>query len=248
MRIKGALHVHSTLSNDGTLTFAELAAWYRPRGYQFVAIGEHSQDMDAAKVEILKKQCAENSGAQFCMIPGIEFSCQGGLHIFGVGATELTAQMDPVAVAEAIHTQGGFVILAHPQRYQWKCSPEVLLAVDAVEIWNVCYDGKYLPSFQAPRKFRTMQKVNPALLGVAGHDFHRRPSFYDVGIEMDAEALSREDLLARLRQGAYRIRSRFFRAEPQLQFSWTQAACFQLLGRQLAALRKARNLLLRVTS
>jgi len=229
------------------MTIAELAAWYRARRYQFVAIGEHSQDLQGAKIEILKRQCAENSDERFCLIPGIEFSCRGGLHIFGLGVTQLTTETDPVAVAEAIHSQNAFAILAHPQRYQWKCSREVLLAVDAVEIWNVSYDGKYLPSIQAPRQFRKMQKVNPALVGVAGHDFHRPRSFYDVSVEMDVEVLSPAAVLARLRQGAYRIRSRYFRAEPHGVFSWRQTASLQFLGRQLTALRKVRDLLARAS-
>jgi hypothetical protein len=51
-----------------------------------------------------------------------------------------------------------------------------------------------------------------------------------------------------MRQGAYRIRSRFFRADARPQFAWTQAAWLHLMGRQLATLRKARDFLGRVTS
>ena len=48
MRAKGALHIHSQLSHDGTLTIAELASWYRGKGYQFLAMGEHAEDLAAA--------------------------------------------------------------------------------------------------------------------------------------------------------------------------------------------------------
>lgn len=83
------------------------------------------------------------------------------------------------------------------------------------------------------------------LMAVAGHDFHRKPAFYDVGVEMDVETLCPEAILGRLRRGAYRIRSRFFRAEAQPQFSRAESACLQLISRQLATLRKARDFFLR---
>ena len=133
MRIKGALHVHSILSHDGTMTIAELAAWYRNKGYQFIAIGDHSQDLDEAAVEIMKQQSAENSDAGFLVIPGIEFSCQGGIHIFGMGVTRLMAEIDPVRVSEGIRAHDGFSVLAHPSRRRWECSAELLLAVEAAE-------------------------------------------------------------------------------------------------------------------
>ncbi len=190
MRLKGALHVHSTLSHDGTMTISELAEWYMTRGYQFIAIGEHSQDMSEEKVEILKKQSTEHSCDGFCIIPGIEYSCQGGIHIFGLGALGLTREMDPVVVAEEIRAQGGLAILAHPYRYNWTCAPELLRAVHAVEIWNVGYDGKYLPSARAPEALRRMRRINPELLAIAGQDLHRKPAFYDVAVQTEAEYLT----------------------------------------------------------
>ena len=53
MRAKGALHIHSQLSHDGALTIAELASWYRGKGYQFLAMGEHAEDLNDAKVQTL---------------------------------------------------------------------------------------------------------------------------------------------------------------------------------------------------
>lgn len=61
MRVEGALHIHSTFSHDGTFSIAELAGWYAAHGYQFISIGEHSQDLDAPKASELCGECAENS-------------------------------------------------------------------------------------------------------------------------------------------------------------------------------------------
>ena len=237
------MHVHSTLSHDGTLTIPELAAWFRPRGYQFVAIGEHSQDMDAAKIAILKKQCAENSDAQFCMIPGIEFSCQGGLHIFGVGATELTAHIDPVKVAEAIRAQGGFVILAHPNSNGLHPSREAILAVDAVEIWNLAYDGKFLPSPRSLTGFYRSRSLKSDLLAVAGHDFHRKVGFYDASINMGVPSLSPGAILQNLHEGRYSIDSRLFRTSPRAAITRLKLAWWLFLSWPINQIRKVKDLL-----
>lgn len=154
MRIKGALHVHSLLSHDGTMTISELAAWYRDRGYQFIALGEHSQDLSVARVEALRKQSAENSDRGFCVIPGIEFSCEDGIHILGMGVTCLITEVDPIVVSKEIHAQEGFVVLTHPQRNHWQGSRRLLLAVDAVDsgMWltteNICLRFKHPAPFE----------------------------------------------------------------------------------------------------
>jgi hypothetical protein len=245
VHIKGALHVHSTLSHDGKLTITELAALYRDKRYQFIALGEHSQDLDETAVENLRQQSAANSDPSFLIIPGIEFSCKGGVHILGMGVTHLIPSTDPVAVPAEIREHDGFAILAHPSRSHWECSPDLLRAVDAAEFWNVAYDGKYLPSFKASGAFRKMRLVNPELMAVAGHDFHRLPTFYDVGIEMDVEELDRREVLECMRRGSYGIHSRLFHAYPKSNLSGVQSAYLYMMGRPLAAARKARNSLVR---
>jgi hypothetical protein len=227
------------------MTIPELVDWYRPRGYQFVAVGEHSQDMDEQKVQQLQEQCAAHSNAQFCIIPGIEYSCRDGIHIFGLGTVGLTEQVDPRAVVAMIHAQDGFAILAHPVRMNWSPPDELILAVDAVEIWNVSYDGKYLPSFRAPDAFRRMQQVNPNLRAIAGHDFHRKASFYDVGVEIEVGELSPTEVLKVIKQGRYAITSRFFRTDARARLSWASSISLRGLSRQLAYLRRARDILLR---
>jgi predicted metal-dependent phosphoesterase TrpH len=245
MRIRGALHVHSRLSRDGTLTIAELAAWYRQHSYEFVALGEHAEDLDEAKASALRRLAADNSGPQFCMIPGIEYVCTGDIHIVGIGAAQLIAERDPLRVIEMIHRQEGMAILAHPKRIAWKCPSDILLAVDAAEIWNINYDGKYLPSARSIGGFRDMQEINPKLLAVAGHDFHRIASFYDVRIEMNVPQLFREMILRDMKKGNYAIKSNFFNLGPQAHFSRAQEASVRLFSPQLSNLRKARSFFIR---
>jgi hypothetical protein len=237
------LHVHSTLSRDGTMSVAELAAWYRGKAYHFVAMGEHAEDMTEAKTRALVEECAAHSTPQLLMIPGIEFACNSHIHILGIGVEQLIKSDDHLEVIRAIHAQDGFAVLAHPRRCQWSCPDEILRAVDAAEIWNVGYDGKFLPSGAAPEGIRRFREVNPKLLAVASHDFHKKESFYDVAVEVDVAELTRREVLARLRVGAFSIVSRFFAADPQARVSRPGESSLRFLSGQLGTLRKVRDLL-----
>jgi hypothetical protein len=211
------------------------------RGYQFIAIGEHSQDMSEEKVEITKKQGTENSRDDFCIILGIEYSCHGGIHIFGLGAMGLTHEMDQAVGAEEVRAQGGLAILAHPYRYNWTRAPELLKAVDAVETWNVAYDGKSLPSAQAPEALPSMRRINPKLLAIAEQDLHRKRAFYDVAIQTEADCLTPITIRSSLLRGDYLVKSRFFQTTGRAQISSLKSIFLRVASSQLRNLRKARD-------
>lgn len=223
------------------MTIAELVRWYRQQGYQFLAMGEHAESLNEAKAQVLREQAIESSNDKFCVIPGMEFKAKGNLHILGIGITRLIPEKDPLSLIDGIHNQGGMAILAHPMRIGRDCPPDVLRALDAVEIWNVAYDGKYLPSGQGINRFINMRRVSPKLLAVASHDFHQTGSFYDVAIETNVGSLSPGTILENLRQARYEIRSRFFRAVPKPNFSRDALACLGMFTILLANLRKARS-------
>jgi hypothetical protein len=197
-------------------------------------------------VKRLHAESAENSNETFCVIPGIEFAGNEGMHIVGLGAVHLIREMDPLGVIRGIHAQDGLAVLAHPKRIGWACAPEILRAVDAAEIWNVGYDGKYLPSSKALSAFGQMKQINPRLLAVASHDFHRASSFYDVSIEMDVTELSPNAILRNLQQGSYRIRSRWFQTDSKARVSRIKVAFVRHLSEQLGKVRRARSFLLRL--
>lgn len=243
MRIRGALHVHSTLSHDGTLTIAELAHFYRERRFHFVALGEHSQDLDESKVQQMVAECTAHSRPDLCLIPGIEFTCSPPtMHLFAPGCVELTAARDPLVVARHIREQGCLSVLAHPKRLQWNCSPDLLRCLDAVEIWNVGYDGKLAPAGPSLAAFRGMQQINPDLLAVASHDLHHKGAFYNVGIEMETGALTRQEVLDRLRRGDYRIESLLFRTDSRAATSRAREWYLRAVAQPIRVLRHLRHL------
>lgn len=248
MRIKGAVHIHSTLSRDGTMTIAELARYFKDKGYQFLAMGEHAEDMTEAKVETLIEQSAAASNDNFCVIAGVEFAVTKQIHIVGVGVTKLIPLDSPVYVAEQIRALRGFSILAHPKRMGWNCPPELAQAVDAAEIWNINYDGKYLPSAKAIPAFACMREANPRLLAMASHDFHRVASFYGLRIEMDVSSLAPAPVLQGLKSGNYAARSTFFDCTSDGRASALGAALVRNVSGRLEKMRKARNGIARRTA
>ncbi len=241
MPIKGAVHIHSTLSHDGKMPLADLRSFFLAKGYRFLGISEHAEDMNSEKVHRLVEECEKNSDARFCMIPGLEFICDGDVHVPGLGMKRLLDFTDPVRVINAIRGDGGFTILAHPVRMKWRLPEAALRAVNSAEIWNVGYDGKFLPNPEALRWFKKAKAINPDLLAVASLDFHKREAFNDVAIELEPAHMTPAAILDRLCAGRYRMRTPFFSAEPHGSVPGAKAAVIGFASRQLAGLRKLRT-------
>ena len=241
MFVKGALHIHSQFSHDGKLTLAAIAQLYRSRGFQFVCIAEHSEDMDERKIVTLRHACESFSGADFRMVPGIEYSCKDALHIVGVGCDRVLDTSDAVRLVGEIRASGGFAVLAHPRRNRWSCSPALAAMLNAVEVWNVRYDGKYLPSPQALEFFNRMKALNPKLLAAVGDDFHGLGGFYPLSVQMSVNALDRASILKELIGGDYCIESQCFRASADSTFSPRTLAYYRTLCLPLHCAKSLRN-------
>jgi hypothetical protein len=233
VKVRGAVHTHTTHSHDGRLSTRELADFFRSRGFQFVAVTEHSQDMTEEKCADLRAECAELSDESFCMIPGIEYSCTKVMHMPAIGITEILSPEDPVWLAREIRRRGGFAVLAHPSRIGWQCSPELARAVNAIEIWNIVYDGKLVPSVEGLDFVRRMLRQHPELLVISAHDLHKPNGFYNVAITMDVPSLTPGAIIAELCAGRYRIASALFssRSRPNVDgFGYTSRMQFVALA------------------
>ncbi len=106
---KGNLHCHSTLS-DGALTPRKVKAFYRERGYDFLAVTDH---------RLLGEETHMEDG--LLVLSGLEmdFTLAGeALHLVGVGMDAAVAEADllrsPQACIDLMRAHGGRVILAHP--------------------------------------------------------------------------------------------------------------------------------------
>lgn len=241
MLIRGALHVHSSFSHDGCMTIEEISAFFRRRGYHFVCITEHSEDMDAAKVRTLRQRAAAASDDKFCVIPGLEYRVSGTLHIVGIGCDALLDTGDAVAVARAVGSHGGFAVLAHPRTLAWNCPPDLLEVLHAVEAWNVSYDGKFLPRPEGTALLNRLRRERRDLQAAAGHDFHQPGSYYPVRVRMQVRKLDRESVLAELLLGNYELDSPCFSIRARQSFSPWMLARVRAMRVALDAARQARE-------
>jgi len=248
MLVKGALHIHSQFSHDGQLSLAAIAQLYRAHGFQFVCITEHSEDMDEPRIVALRKESESLSGADFLMVAGIEYSCKDALHIVGVGCERVLDTSDAVRLVSDIRAAGAFAVLAHPRRIRWNCAPDLAAVLNAVEVWNVRYDGKYLPSPQALGFFNRMKALNPKLLAAAGDDFHSLGGFYPLSLHMSVNSLDRESILKELIGGRYRIASQCFHVSAVSSFSPCALAYFRTLRLPLNCAKALRNKLSSVSA
>ena len=74
--LRGDLHMHSTWSNDGKNTLAEMAAAAKARGYDYVAITDHAHYLRDGRFEAQAKEIAklQKKLAPFKLLRGIEVS------------------------------------------------------------------------------------------------------------------------------------------------------------------------------
>lgn len=148
----GNLHCHST-NSDGDSPPAEVARFYRERGFSFVGITDHNHRTGP-------EDCV-GVGGDFAVLGACEYSAKFGehpLHINGIGASATHAPVQGLGSSVAVlqHgvdgflAQGAFTILNHPN-WLWGFGREELLAVrgaHAVELWNGAHDSDNLGDAQ----------------------------------------------------------------------------------------------------
>lgn len=241
MFARGALHVHTSLSHDGLWCLADMAAFFRARKYQFVCITEHSEDMDQASIDMLRRFCAEISTPEFCVVPGIEYSCSFVLHIAGIGCDVPLDTADPLKVVQAIHDAGGFAVLAHPRRTGWQCSESLLAAVNAIETWNIRYDGKFLPLPKGIEFLARARELNSGILPAIGLDIHAAKGFYPASVCLNLPRLDRGAILAALIAGDFKIESPFWKMAAREAFSSQRLGRIRALRAVLDRVRGLRD-------
>jgi hypothetical protein len=209
---RGNLHCHSDRS-DGHLPPRDVAAAYRQAGCDFLMLSDHFEERYGWRVTDTRDLRA----AGFTTIVGAELSsgdwrdrtalwvAAAGLPLdFGPPPAD-----DPAQAIRRAHDSGAFVVLLHPGLNN--LSPEWILrlpeldGVDAVEIFNHSIaisshgspDGGYMADALLERGRRILLNA-----GDDAHFSHPRDRF-GAWIEVWAEALDPEALLASLKAGTY---------------------------------------------
>jgi hypothetical protein len=210
---RGNLHCHSNLS-DGLRPPEEVVSVYREAGYDFIVLSDHFE----ADYDWRVTDTRHLRGDGFTTIIGAELSSAawGERHAYWVSAAGLPLDFEPpppddhASAISRAHEAGAFVVMLHPGLNNLPLSAidelPALDAIDAVEIYNQNMTmgaradhavGAYMLDGLLERGFRVL--VN------AGDDSHvaHRADRFGAWVEVHAERLDPDALLASLKAGAY---------------------------------------------
>ncbi len=105
-------HIHSSYSNDGSVTPKEILRYARKIKLHGIAITDHNELKGSLR---LWRENRKNK--DFLVIPGMEVSTKVG-HILALGITEsVPTDLLPQETVERIVNLGGVAIASHPYRF-----------------------------------------------------------------------------------------------------------------------------------
>jgi predicted metal-dependent phosphoesterase TrpH len=204
--MRGVLHVHSTFS-DGDEPLERIVQTFRDDGMDFIAVSDHAEVFDEARMQEYVALCVSLSNADFLVIPGLEFALKGGsIHVLGYGISERVRASTIEELVDGIHLAGGIAVLAHPPAGSINMIAPVKEKLDGIEVWNGRYDGTVSPRADSFQLLRRIRKVNSKAAAYCGVDLHkigqaRKPVY----VEVEAERLKRNEVLYSLREGWFTV-------------------------------------------
>lgn len=212
--LRGIYHIHSNYSYDGHNRLADIAAWGKSLGLDFVLLTEHDLGFEQGKFEEYCAQCANNSG-DVLLVPGIEYEvihAGAKIHIGAIGVPVLIAQktirQGLMALITAIHSHGGLAVLHHPNHIKKVLTQKIMDKFDLVELWNTKFDCGFGPNLQFLRWLHGMKFKGSYLVSADIHDVsrfrHGNTAYIDM--EIRGETLHVSTVIERLIHGQYRCR------------------------------------------
>ena len=204
---KGILHVHSVYS-DGEESLERLVDLFKSLGMDFVAVSDHAEVFDEARMQQYVRLCESLSSDKFLVIPGLEFALHGGgTHILGYGITRRIRAADIEKLVDGIHEAGGIAVLAHPATGSINMIGPIKSKLDGIEVWNGRYDGIYSPRADSFQLLRRVRANNLKASAFGGIDLHKiRQAHRPIYVEVEADTLHRDPVLESLREGKFSLR------------------------------------------
>ena len=199
---RGVLHVHSNYS-DGEFTLPELKETFKTAGCRFACITDHAECFDDAKLERYISECQRLSNGDFLFVPGLEFRCEGGMHILGYGCTTPAHSTDPQEIIAHIHEHGGIAVIAHPADRMFSAIEDFLVLPHGIEVWNTKYDGRYAPRPRTFHLLQRMQRKKPTMRAFYGQDLHWKRQHRGLFVSLSSTALDKEKILDAFTQGEF---------------------------------------------
>ena len=221
----------------------ELAEFLRRQGYDFIAITEHSYDVDQKSIDGLVEESKRLSSDNFIIIPGIEYRCVHDIDILGYGSTITCDSEDPVKVIEHIQSHGGVAVWAHPTIRNYPVDDNWIKKLDGYEIWNNGNDGKFLPQIRPLRMYQKYRDLSPNLKAFCGLDLHRKVNFRYISTIVTASTNDPAAILKALREGAFTTESRFFDVDSLASIGQFKKGWIYSARSILNVVRNVRNML-----
>lgn len=198
---KGILHCHTSLSYDGKVPLADLCAILRRKGFNFVALTEHTRGLKSEDYEKLAQDCRAVNDESLVVIPGLEFRCSDGPEIAGIGISQWFEAGTSEQTVARIRELGGFAIWVHPWRNgRWK-GP--FLDCDAAEVLNLKIDGSLAPNFGLLRSLVNERKSGRPFHATFGVDFHNLEQTFSAWVECHVLDIAPNEIVRSLREGQY---------------------------------------------
>ena len=208
MKLRGSYHTHSRYSHDGVFTLEELKRSFREKGYDFVIMTEHAEDLTTDSYETFYKECETLSDDSFLFIPGLEVPYEGRVH---VGCFPSASTYDRVPLYHEgityMRNHGAISIFHHPSKQGYYMNETFRTLLDGIEIWNSRYEGRWAPSM------RTMQFARQHFLGTlffGGLDLHKTTQFGGPAITLDVSAFTIEFIIDALKKNKFALQGKYF--------------------------------------
>ncbi len=177
--LKGAMHVHSNISPDSTLSRSSIKKLFKENGYSFVLLTEHAEDLDDKQYALIKQEYDNLSDDNFLMIPGLEIKWKERIHFLAYGAkryiqNECTLSFEDTIRKIRRETECDFLVwghFSHPFRVNEELA-SLAGMVDGIEISNVGYHGQFFCDWRGLVLLNRLKKAGKSVRGLNGLDMH----------------------------------------------------------------------------
>ncbi|MDI6785989.1 MAG: PHP domain-containing protein [bacterium] len=217
MKITGLFHIHSNYSYDGELSLKEIVLLAEKYNCKFVVLNEHINKLTQEKYKELLSYCQQLSNENFCLMPGIEFTCcNNKVHILALGIKDIIFEDNTKKILDFIKAQNGLAILAHPYRKEaLNLIKEFMSKFEGIEVWNVREDGKGIPKYKNIKLLKELRSKGYSLLSFGGLDFHNLEDFGLVKTAIEVNSITQNNLLKAFREGNFYIKKGIFVIDSQ---------------------------------
>lgn len=223
MKYKGIFHIHSTYSHDGNIALEKIRDLAKSRGFDFMVITEHNDNLDSKRTKAIEQSCQELSSDDFVIIPGIEVRCKGDIHLLSIG--RIAEYEKDASLSENInrsHELGNLAIIAHPALDFLKQYPEIMRTIDGFEVWNNKEDSRWVPNMKAIRQFRGIRDINRSCFAYAGLDLHEVYQFASPWLIINATSLSYAHIIEALKNGGFANSNGFLTLSSTAEFDFSK--------------------------